>query len=95
MSVSAVIIDDDVWAVRELKTLLSQSLSGEVNVMAEFSDPSEALVFLKSHSPQLIFLDIRMPVMSGFDLLNQLDTSRFEVILECSSTGRSRSAARW
>jgi two-component system LytT family response regulator len=80
MSVSAVIIDDDVWAVRELKALLSQSLSGEVNIMAEFSDPSEALVFLQSNSPQLIFLDIKMPGMSGFDLLNQLDTSRFEVI---------------
>lgn len=80
MPVNTVIIDDDVWALRELKEQLVREHAGVINVVAEFSDPQEALLFLKANNPELIFLDIRMPGMSGFDLLNQLDTSRFEVI---------------
>lgn len=80
MSVRAVIIDDDVWALHELKTMLQEQCTDAVHVVSEFSDPKLALQYLKTHDAELIFLDIRMPEMSGFELLNQLDTSRFEVI---------------
>jgi two-component system LytT family response regulator len=43
-----------------------------VRVLAVFTNASDALAFLQSHTTQVIFLDINMPVMNGFDFVKEL-----------------------
>ena len=49
--------------------------------VANFSNPEEALIFLQDHDVDLIFLDIEMPEMNGFQFLEALQKNIFVVIL--------------
>lgn len=80
MSLKAVIVDDDDFVRQELKADLSQYFREEIEVLMDFADPELAIPFIKSQHPDLIFLDIQMPGMNGFEMLDQLDTDVFEVI---------------
>jgi len=75
----AVIIDDEPHA-REKMLLLLQRYCPEVVVMGTAKDAAEGLAAIAVHKPDLVFLDIEMPVLSGFDLLRQLDSINFEII---------------
>lgn len=70
MSVTAVIVDDERLARVELRRLLAAH--PEVRVLAEARGGEEALALIAQLSPDLLFLDIEMPGMSGFDLLERL-----------------------
>jgi len=69
---NAIIIDDEKNAIITLKTDLD-NYCPEVNVEATFTKVADALAYLKWNSPGIIFLDIDMPVMNGFDFLEALD----------------------
>jgi two-component system LytT family response regulator len=69
--IEAVIIDDEKKAITALKHDL-ETWCPEVRVLAVFTKASDALVFLQSHTVQLIFLDIDMPVINGFDFVKEL-----------------------
>ena len=65
------VIDDERLAREELKSVLSEIL--EINVIGEAQNGDEALKLIKSETPDLIFLDINMPEMNGFEMLKKLD----------------------
>jgi two-component system, LytTR family, response regulator len=65
-----VIVDDESHAVKGLQSLLSDDK--RLLVIGGISDPEEALSFIIDKKPDLLFLDIQMPVMNGFDLLKAL-----------------------
>jgi two-component system LytT family response regulator len=67
----AVIIDDERLARAELRRLLSQH--PEIEIAGEARNGEEALALAAQLSPDLLFLDIQMPQMSGFDVLERLD----------------------
>jgi two-component system, LytTR family, response regulator len=67
----AVIIDDERLARVELRRLLTAH--PEVQVAGGARGPEEALGLIAGLSPDLIFLDIQMPGMTGFQLLEQLE----------------------
>jgi two-component system LytT family response regulator len=69
--IDAIIIDDEKKAITALKNDL-ETLCPDVRVLAVFTKASDALTFLQSHSPRIIFLDIDMPVMNGFDFVKEL-----------------------
>ena len=69
--IDAIIIDDEKKAITALKNDL-ETWCPEVKVLAVFTKASDALVFLQSHTTQVIFLDIDMPVMNGFDFVKEL-----------------------
>src|SRR5690348_469503 len=64
------LIDDEPLAIDRLKRLLEET--GRVEIAGSSSDPAQALQQLKQSRPDVLFLDIEMPGMSGFDLLEQL-----------------------
>ncbi len=84
MKIKSIIVDDDPFARAEVKELLANNFSTDVELMADFENPKHAIKYIQSHHPQLIFLDIQMPHITGFEMLEQLDTSNFEVIF-CTS----------
>lgn len=67
----AIIIDDERLARKELRSLLARY--HEIEIVDECANAEEALNSIDQHHPDLIFLDIQMPGMNGFELLNQLD----------------------
>lgn len=67
----ALIIDDERLARLELRRLLAAH--PEVEIAGEARTGEEALALIGELSPDLLFLDIQMPGMSGFELLEQLE----------------------
>ena len=77
--IKAVIIDDERHSVETLKLKLDKYCR-EVEVAASFTDPEEGLAHLKRNPPELLFLDIEMPRLNGFELLENLGEASFDVI---------------
>jgi two-component system LytT family response regulator len=67
----ALIIDDERLARAELTRLLSAH--PEIEIAGEARNGEEALAEISRLSPDLLFLDIQMPGITGFDLLDRLD----------------------
>ena len=78
--INAVIVDDEPKAIQSLTWELS-NFSGDINVLATFTKPEEALAFLKTNTPDCLFLDIQMPTMDGFQFLSKLTHRDFAVII--------------
>lgn len=73
------ILDDELHCVESL-VLHLQSLLPEITVVYKSTNPVEALSKLQEIEFDLLFLDIEMPVMNGFELLNSMEEVRFDVI---------------
>lgn len=77
--IKAIIIDDEPAAVNTLKLMLERYIT-EISQIKTTNDPVKAIQLIKSFKPQLVFLDIQMPAMSGFELLKKLPEIQFNII---------------
>lgn len=68
--IKGILIDDEAPARQELRFLLEQM--AEVEIIAEFSDGEEALEKIPKLMPDLLFIDIQLPNMSGLELAQRL-----------------------
>lgn len=75
----AIIVDDEERARRSLETLLVTHCK-EVQVMEQCANVPKAVLSIKQHQPDVVFLDIDMPEFSGFELLNFFDAVNFEIV---------------
>lgn len=75
----AVIIDDESTAINALMLLLDKHVNF-VNVSGATTDCAEGIAMIEEHRPEIVFLDINMPDMSGFSLLKQLRYKDFDLI---------------
>ncbi len=82
------LIDDQPISNFITKKLLE--LEGYTGEIIDFTNPEEAFRILKNDEGALIFLDLNMPLMNGWDFLNamQANNMRHEVILLTSSTSK-------
>jgi two-component system LytT family response regulator len=64
------VVDDEPLAVKRLTRLLRQTR--RVEIVGSTVNPGEAVEFLSQHSVDAVFLDIQMPGMTGFELLQKL-----------------------
>ncbi|RKR14627.1 LytTR family two component transcriptional regulator [Maribacter vaceletii] len=76
----AVIVDDEIKALQSLSWELT-NFSKEINVVASFTDPFEALSYLEINTPDCLFLDIEMPTMDGFQFIQKLQNKNFPVVI--------------
>jgi two-component system LytT family response regulator len=70
VTIQAYVVDDERLAVQRLTRLLGET--GRVEIAGSTIDPEEALVFLNAQPVDVLFLDIQMPGLTGFELLEQL-----------------------
>jgi two-component system LytT family response regulator len=73
----AYLVDDEPLAVKRLARMLSASK--RVEIVGSSSDPLEAVAGIQKTRPDVVFLDIQMPEMTGFDVLARLDPQPFVV----------------
>ncbi|WP_282048915.1 LytR/AlgR family response regulator transcription factor [Maribacter aquivivus] len=76
----AVIVDDEIKALQSLTWELT-NFSDEINVIASFTNPNEALSYLEKNTPDCLFLDIEMPTMDGFQFIKKLTNKNFPVVI--------------
>ena len=77
--IKAIIIDDEAHARNAIKRKLD-TYCPDVDIIGIAENVSQAYEIVVETKPDLIFLDIAMPVESGFDLLKRFDKINFEVI---------------
>ncbi len=74
LPIRTIIVDDEVLARRKIRALLQPHR--DFQVIAECSAGSEAVTQILELKPDLLFLDIRIPEMDGFEVLRKLSRSR-------------------
>ena len=77
--IRTLIIDDEEDAREGLK-LVIEKFCPEVSIQALCESPEEGLKKIDELQPELVFLDVQMPRLSGFDLLEKVEKINFEVI---------------
>jgi two-component system LytT family response regulator len=75
----AIIIDDEKKGINSLRLLLEKYVA-DVKVVAETNDPQEGIKLIEDYRPEIVFLDIRMPNLNGFELLERLTYHDFNLI---------------
>lgn len=68
---SAILVDDEPLARQELRDLLDET--GYFKITAEFSNAIECLQEIRNFKPDVLFIDIQMPKISGLEMVNMLD----------------------
>lgn len=79
MKLKVAIVDDEVACTNSLKLEL-EAYCPNVEIIQTFNTPDDAILFLNKESIDLLFLDIEMGNITGFDLLNKLKNISFDVI---------------
>ncbi len=79
MTYKAIIIDDEAKGRLALKQKLADYCP-EIEVVAEADNGPEGIFLIDHHKPGVVFLDIEMPRMNGFDMLNEIKEKNFHVI---------------
>jgi len=78
--IRAVLVDDEIHNLENLQWKLER-FCPEVSVVGTFTDPMAAIDHLRREPADLLFLDIEMPLMTGFDVLEELGPGMpFDVI---------------
>lgn len=81
--INAMIVDDEHYASQALVTLLKKHCP-DVAVVAVCNNAKEAVKLIRELQPQLVFLDIEMPYLNGFELLEMLGPVSFDCIFTTS-----------
>ena len=79
MKIKTILIDDENKALAILENKLER-LCPYIEVIAKTQEPKDAIELIKTLKPQLIFLDVAMPEINGFELLKQFESPNFEII---------------
>ncbi len=79
MKIRTLIVDDEIKAIEILKSKIER-FCPNLQVVGTAQDPEEVNDLIEKTQPQLVFLDIAMPRMSGFDVLKELPHHDFELI---------------
>jgi two-component system LytT family response regulator len=81
--IEAIIIDDELHCLQSLSIQLNE-FCPMVHLVHQCRSAEEGLRAIEQVKPDLVFLDIEMPVMNGFDLLERLPTVPFAIIFTTS-----------
>ncbi len=75
-----VLVDDEEIARNRLNALLSEIDCSNIHIVGEAKDGKEALKLIPKAQPDVVFLDIQMPVLDGFDVAEMLPEPRPNII---------------
>jgi two-component system, LytTR family, response regulator len=76
--IKAIIIDDENHCIITLQHLLAKI--SDVEIVATTQDSTTAKALIEKHEPHIVFIDIEMPHLNGFDVLQQFENLPFKVV---------------
>jgi two-component system LytT family response regulator len=79
MTLRAIIIDDEQRGINALKMLIDKFVD-KVKVVADSTNAYTGIDLIENYAPEIVFLDINMPGMNGFELLEKLKWKNFNLI---------------
>jgi two-component system, LytTR family, response regulator len=77
--IRVLVADDEPLARERLTSLLSTE--PDIEVVAQARDGEEAVTGVHDHSPDLVFLDVQMPQMNGFDVIEAVGTDKMPPVI--------------
>jgi two-component system LytT family response regulator len=77
--IRVLVADDEPLARERLTTLLSSE--PDVDIVAQARDGEDAVTAIHDHSPDLVFLDVQMPQMNGFDVIEAVGTDKMPLVI--------------
>ena len=77
--IRTIIIEDEPIS-RETLSLMLGRFASDIEIIDSCSSPAEGILSIHKNNPDLVFLDIQMPKMNGFEMLKQIQPINFEVI---------------
>jgi len=77
--IRALIVDDEPLARRRIKSLLAHDQS--VEVIGECSDGYKAVTSISELNPDLVFLDVQMPAMDGFEVIKTISAEQMPTVI--------------
>jgi len=78
--IKAIIVDDEKKSIDSLDGMINENFHDKVYIIAKSKSVKEAVHAIKIHDPDLVFLDVEMPPGNGFQVLEQIENKKFEVI---------------
>ena len=84
--IRTILIDDEENSLTTLEYDLN-NYCPEIEIIGKYTSPIEGLSAIQVEKPALVFLDIQMPEMNGFELLESLDSINFQVVFVTAFDG--------
>jgi len=78
-SYKTIIVDEDSSARQQLAKLLKDR--SDVDLTGEYGNGLEAIRVINAEKPDLVFLEVKMPDISGFEVLENVDSNHFPTII--------------
>lgn len=78
--IRTLIIDDEPSALNVLSLMLGKKCPRDVEILATTTSPEEGIELILKHKPDLVFLDIEMPGMTGIELIRKIPNPSFKVV---------------
>ena len=78
-NITAILVDDEVSNLKGLQRKM-EKLFPNIQIVGAFQKPEDAIEAIQQQEPNILFLDIEMPRISGFELLAKLKQVHFQVI---------------
>lgn len=75
----AILVDDELPSLQNLQQKLVE-FCPDISVIAMSQKPEEAIQLIEYHQPDVIFLDIEMPRMNGFKMLEEIKEKNFDIV---------------
>jgi two-component system LytT family response regulator len=77
--IRTLVVDDEPLARERLTSLLSAEQ--DIEVVGQCRDGEEAVTAIVDHSPDLVFLDVQMPAMNGFEVIDAVGPERMPLVI--------------
>ncbi|MEX1130058.1 MAG: LytTR family DNA-binding domain-containing protein [Vicinamibacterales bacterium] len=77
--IRTLVVDDEPLARERLTNLLSAE--ADIEVVGQCRDGEEAVTAIVDHAPDLVFLDVQMPAMNGFDVIDAVGPERMPLVI--------------
>ncbi len=77
--IKAVIVDDEALARDAIRLRLAHE--PDIEVVGEAADGADAVELLRTLQPDLVFLDVQMPVMDGFEVIEHISTDHLPIVV--------------
>jgi two-component system, LytTR family, response regulator len=76
---TAILVDDEINSLQNLQQKLEQFCPA-IKIIVTAQQPEEAILFIHHYKPDVVFLDIDMPRMNGFKMIEELGEVDFEIV---------------